>query len=96
MMGDLAVNNAECRVSLVDPSVELTDIGYRLLYELSVRAGRVVTCAQMLQRGGGQVTRAAPVRPVVRNIWRKLGGDANNPTYIFNEPTGWRRARRQS
>ena len=29
---------------------------------------------------------ARPMRPIVSNLRRKLGDDANNPTYILNEP----------
>ena len=37
---------------------------------------------------------ARPMRPIVSNLRRKLGDDANNPTYILNEPrVGYRMAK---
>ena len=30
--------------------------------------------------------RSGPVRAIVKRLRRKLGDDANNPTYILNEP----------
>ena len=39
---------------------------------------------------------SGPVRAIVRRLRRKLGDDADNPTYIFNEPrVGYRKPYRE-
>ena len=88
VQGDLTVNYTERRVSLAGRHVQLTDTEYRMLFELSVNAGRVLTHAQLLERvwGPGHSGRTGAVRSVIKNIRRKLGDDADSPTYIFNEP----------
>ena len=47
-----------------------------------------MTHEQLLRRAWGQdnLTRSGPVRAIVKRLRRKLGDDANNPTYILNEP----------
>ena len=79
---------AERRVSLAGRPVELTDIEYRMLFELSVNAGRVLAHGELLQRvwGPGHSGRPGAVRSVIKNLRRKLGDDAENPAYIFNQP----------
>jgi DNA-binding response OmpR family regulator/signal transduction histidine kinase len=86
--GDLTLNYAERRVYLGDRQVPLTDIEYRLLVELSVHAGRVLSHVELLQRvwGPGHSGRPGAVRTVVKNVRRKLGEDADAPTWIFSEP----------
>ena len=76
--------------------VQLTDIEYRLLCELTANAGRVLTHDQLLQRVWGLTNSgdSGPVRTVVKTLRRKLGDEADSPTYIFNEPRiGYRIAR---
>ena len=97
-LGELTVNYAERRVSLAGRPVRLTDIEYRLLCELAANAGRVLSHDQLLQRVWGLTNSggSGPVRTVVKNLRRKLGDDADNPTYIFNEPrVGYRMAKGQ-
>ena len=86
--GELAIDYAERRVSLAGRAVPLTNIEYRLLFELSVNAGRALTHDQLLQRVWGleHPGRPGAVRTFVKNLHRKLGDDADNPTYIFTEP----------
>ena len=88
VVGDLVVNFLERRVTLADRAVELTDIEYRVLAELAANAGRVVAHGDMLQRVWGQAHTGGtgPVRNIVKNLRRKLGDGAENPTYIINEP----------
>ena len=79
---------AERRVTLAGHPVQLTAIEYGLLFELSANAGRVMTYDRLLQRvwglrGSGDSRR---VRTAAKQLRRKLGDDANNPTYILNEP----------
>ena len=87
-LGDLTVNYVERRVTLAGRPVQLSDIKYRMLLELSVNAGRVLSHTQLLQLVWGPAHSGRPgaVRTVVKNIRQKLGDDANNPTYILNEP----------
>ena len=94
--GELTIDYAERRVSLADRAVRLTNIEYRLLFELSVNAGRVLTHEQLLQRVWGPERSGQPgaVRTFVKNLRRKLGDDADTPTYIFTEPrVGYRMPR---
>ena len=94
--GELTIDYAELRVSLAGRAVRLTNIEYRLLFELSVNAGLVLTHEQLLQRVWGLEHHGRPgaVRTFVKNLRRKLGDDADTPTYIFTEPrVGYRMAR---
>ena len=88
VLGDLTVNFAERRVSMAGRPVRLTDMEYRVLAELAANAGRVVNHADLLLRvwGPAHAGGSGPVRTIVKNLRDKLGDDAENPTYIFNEP----------
>ena len=96
VMGDLTINYAERRVLLAGRPVQLTDLEYRLLRELSVNAGRILTHENLLQRvwGPGHPGHSGPVRTVVKNLRSKLGDRADAPAYIINEPrVGYRMER---
>ncbi len=88
VVGDLVVNFARRRITLGGRAVELTDIEYRVLAELAADAGRVVIHADILRRvwGPAHAGGTGPVRNIVKNLRRKLGDGAENPTYIINEP----------
>ena len=88
VFGELTIDYAERRVTLAGRPVQLTAIEYGLLFDLSANAGRVMTYDRLLQRvwglrGSGDSRR---VRTAAKQLRRKLGDDANNPTYILNEP----------
>ena len=89
VLGELTVNYAGRRVVVAGQPVHLTPTEYRVLAELSANAGRLVTYERLLDRvwekreGDGDVRR---IRTIVRRLRRKLGDDAENPTYIFTEP----------
>ena len=87
VVGDLTINYAERLVTLAGKPIDLTAIQYRLLVELSVNAGRVLTYEHLLRRVWGSDGDAdvRPMRTSVSAIRRKLGDDADNPTYIFTE-----------
>ena len=87
-LGDLAIDYAERRVTLVGEPVELTGMEYKLLSELSANAGRVLTHDQLLERvwGHGHSDGTALTRNLVRSLRRKLGEDARRPRYIFTAP----------
>ena len=88
VLGDLTIDYAERRVTLAGHPLPLIAMEYRLLAELSANAGRVLTYEHLLERvwgekSGGDVR---PMRTIVSKLRRKLGDDADNPTYIFTEP----------
>ena len=96
VLGDLAINYGERSVTLAGRSVRFTNTEYRLLSELSVNAGRVLTHSHLLQRvwGMGHPGHPGPVRTVIKNLRRKLEDHADNPRYIFSEPrVGYRMAK---
>ena len=88
VLGELTIDYAERRVTLAGRLVPLTAMEYGLLFELSANAGRVMTYGRLLQRvwglRGSRDSRR--VRTAAKQLRRKLGDDANNPTYILNEP----------
>ena len=88
VLEDLTVDYAERRVTLAGRAVQLTAIEYGLLFELSANAGRVITYDRLLQRVWGLRSSgdSRRVRTAAKQLRRKLGDDANNPTYILNEP----------
>ena len=86
--GDLTLDYAQRRVTVAGNPVELTDIEYRMLVELSVNAGRALTHERLLQRvwGPDKGEDSGPVRNIVKRLRRKLGEDAANPAFIFAVP----------
>ena len=87
-LGELTIDYAERRVTVAGRPIDLTNIEYRMLAELAVNAGRVVTNFQLLRRVWGveKTSSSGPVRNIVNRLRRKLGDDAGSPTYIFNKP----------
>ena len=68
--------------------MHLTPTEYGLLAELAAQAGRVVTHEHLLERVWGERGSGSlrPLRTMVGKLRRKLGDDAEHPTYIFTEP----------
>ena len=87
VLGDLAIDYGRRRVTVGGEAVELTVTEFELLRVLSLNAGRVVTFDTLLRRvwNAHDGADANPVRIFVRNLRRKLGEDAGNPAWIFNE-----------
>ena len=87
VVGDLTIDYTERLVTLGGSPIDLTAIQYRLLVELSANAGRVLTYEHLLRRVWGSDGDAdvRPMRTAISSIRRKLGDDADNPTYIFTE-----------
>ena len=87
--GDLTVDYLQRRVTVAGRTVALTIIEYRMLVELSANAGRPLTHEHLLQRvwGPDKGLDSGPVRNIVRRLRRKLGDAADNPGYIFAEPS---------
>ena len=88
VLGDLTIDYAERRVTLADRPLPLIAMEYRLLAELSANAGRLLTYEHLLERVWGEKSSGdvRPMRTIVSKLRRKLGDDADNPTYIFTEP----------
>ena len=87
VLGDLTVDYARRRVTLAGKRVPLTDTEFRLLVELSIDTGTPVTYDDLLHRIWGVESSSdrRTLRSTVKSIRRKLGDEARNPTYIFNE-----------
>ena len=88
MYRDLAVDFASRQATLGGRPVPLVSLEYRLLAELAANAGRVVTYERILQRVWGKKADddVRPIRVMMTKLRRKLGDDADNPTYVFTEP----------
>ena len=87
VLGELSIYYDQRQVSVAGRPVELTGTEYELLRVLSLNAGRVTTFDTLLRqvwgrRGGGD---SELVRTFVKKLRQKLGDDAAEPTYIFNE-----------
>ncbi len=95
-LGDLTIDYDERTVSVAGRPVQLTPTEYKLLCELSINAGRVVEHRQLLDRvwGSDYSGDTRIVRVYVKEIRKKLGDDARNPTYIFTlSRVGYRMAK---
>ncbi len=96
LLGDLSIDYGERQATVAGRPVELTATEYAVLYELSVNAGLVLTHDQLLRRvwGMGHSTDSGLVRTIINRLRRKLGDDADDPSYIFAVPrVGYRMAR---
>ena len=87
-LGDLTINYAERRVTVAGCPVQLTATEYKLLFELSINAGRVLTHDQLLGRVWGRDYSGDSLllRSFVKKLRGKLKDDAKSPRYIFTEP----------
>ena len=94
--GDLTIDYAERLVTVAGRPVEVTPTEYALLVELSVSGGRVVPHDYLLQRvwGAQKPGSVRTLRTHLVRLRRKLGEDAEHPSYIFAEPrVGYRMPR---
>ena len=87
-LDEMTIDYGARRVSLSGEEVPLTATEYKLLYELSVNAGRVLTHDQILRRvwGPDYSGESQLVRAIIRNLRRKLGDDARCHRFIFTMP----------
>ncbi len=87
VLGELAIDYDRRRVTVGGEPVELTTTEYELLRVLALEAGRVVAHDTLLRRvwKGREDANANLVRIFVRNLRKKLGDDAADPAWIFNE-----------
>ncbi len=85
--GGLVVDFAQRRVTLGDRPVRLVAMEYRMLEELSANSGQVLTYEHLLETvWGGSSVDVRPMRTIVSKLRRKLGDEADSPTYIFTQP----------
>ena len=95
-LGELTIDYAERLVIVDGRRLELTVIEYRLLVELSVSDGRVVTHEQLLRRvwSPKKPGNLQTLRTHLRRLRVKLGDDGTDPFYIVAEPrVGYRMAK---
>ena len=96
VLGALAIDYTRRRVTVDGRAVALTATEYEILRILSVNAGRVVTSESLLRQAwdSREPTDTERVRAFVKQIRAKLGEDASNPAWIFNERgVGYRMAK---
>ena len=88
VLGDLAIDYTRRLVTVAGRGVQLTATEYRLLFQLSSNAGRVLTHEQLLRMVWGPLYSGdtGVVRTYVKQLRHKLGDDARSPRYIFTEP----------
>ncbi|MDE0232118.1 MAG: ATP-binding protein [bacterium] len=86
-VGDLAINYLERTVTVEGRPVKLTATEYKLLTTLSLNADRAMSQDQLLKSIWGVEQAGDPrvLRSFVKNLRRKLGDEATNPTYILTE-----------
>ena len=86
-LGNLSIDYSHRRVHVNGREIHLTPIEYDLLRVLSVNAGRALSHDQLLRRVWRITTAADPqvVRTHLRRLRRKLGDNADSPSYIFTE-----------
>ena len=95
VLGELSIDFVQRMVTVAGEEAQLTATEYDLLAELAVNAGRVVRHEELLQRVWGPTNPGTPrtIRTHLMRLRRKLGEDAENPTYVFAEPrVGYRMA----
>ena len=96
VLGDIAIDYTQRRVTVRGEEVDLTATEYELLRVLSLDAGRLVTFDTLLRRVWAKRENADAhlVRIFVKNLRRKLGDSAASPAYIFNRRgVGYRMAK---
>ncbi len=96
VLGALAIDYARRRVTVDGRAVALTATEYEILRILSVHAGQVVTSESLLRQAwdSRDPTDTERVRAFVKQLRAKLGDDAAQPAYIFNERgVGYRMAK---
>ena len=96
LVGDLAIDHVERSVTVAGRPADLTPTEYKLLFELSTNAGRVLSHDELLERVWGEEHPGSYhlLRSFVKSLRQKLGDDARSPSYIFTEPgVGYRLTR---
>ena len=95
-VGQITINYGAHAVGVAGEPIQLTATEYKLLYELSSKAGRVLTQDELLHRvwGPEYTGESQLLRAYIKSLRQKLGDNARNPSYIFTEHgTGYRMAK---
>ena len=87
VLGALAIDYARRQVTVDGCAVALTATEYEILRILAVHAGQVVPTDSLLRQAwdSREPTDTGRVRAFVKQIRAKLGDNASDPTWIFNE-----------
>ncbi len=86
-VADVSVNYDARTLTVSGTQVPLTATEYKLLYELTRNAGRILTQDELLHRVWGSEYIGEPrlLRSYVKSLRQKLGDNARSPSYIFTE-----------
>ena len=87
MLGQLSIDHDRRRAILAGRPLELTATEYKLLHLLALNAGRILTYDTLLRQvwGGRNYGDPKSVRAFIKKLRKKLGDDANTPSYILTE-----------
>ena len=74
-------------MSVSGQQIQLTATEYKLIFELSSSAGRILTQDELLQRvwGPEYTGESQLLRSYIKSLRQKLRDNARQPTYIFTE-----------
>jgi len=88
VIGDLAINFAERRVTRGGEEVKLTPTEYALLVQLARSAGKVLSHSVLLQRVWGPEygEESDYLWAYMRRLRRKLEAEPDHPRYLLTEP----------
>ena len=86
--GDLVVDFAGRRVSILDEEVNLSATEYRLLSHLAANAGRVLTPDQLLEKVWGEeyIGSLHTLQVNIARLRQKLNDNPREPKYILTRP----------
>lgn len=87
-VGDLMIDFAQRKVTMRGKNIKLTPIEYKLLYNLAVNTGRVLTHEQLLDKvwGVGYEGERQHLWVNISRLRRKLERNPSKPEYIATEP----------
>lgn len=87
---DLTIDLDRCQVTMRGEPVALTPIEYRILAALARRAGRVLTCAELLKEAQGYEVDELEARDIIKvhiyHLRRKLEPDDAKGEYVKTVP----------
>ncbi len=83
-LGDIRLDLGLNRVTILERTLNLTKIEFRLLHELALHAGEVVSHQELARRVWGyqEVSSGSITKSHIRNLRRKIEPDPENPLYL--------------